>query len=79
MDEGALALLLKAVPASEALAMAERTYTLYRTQLRDQFDLRDVNAVRSDGPNGTAGIRPYCNSHYTRQLLGLHGKHDSYR
>ena len=29
-------------------------------------------AVRTDGPNGTTGIRPYCNSHYTRHLLGLH-------
>eukprot|EP01052_Picozoa_sp_SAG31_P031251 SAG31_NODE_3292_length_4454_cov_2.328588_4_plen_452_part_00 len=95
VDEGALALLLKSVAASEALAMAERTYSLYRSHLRDQFDFRDVNvsfspltvvlmwcqlhlrlrllqAVRTDGPNGTGGVRPYCNSHYTRQLLGLH-------
>ena len=27
---------------------------------------------REDGPNGTTGVRPYCNSHYTRHLLGLH-------
>lgn len=72
VDEGALALLLGKVPAVEALEMASRTYAMYRTQLRDQWDFRDVGAVREDGPDGTAGIRPYCNSHYTRHLLGLH-------
>ena len=47
-------------------------YTMYSTKLRDAFDFRDVGASRDDGPNGTTGIRPYCNSHYTRHLLGLH-------
>ena len=72
VDEGALALFLRAIPTSTALKMAERTYTMYSTHLRDSFDFRDVGAVRSDGPNGTTGVRPYCNSHYTRHLLGLH-------
>lgn len=72
VDEGALALLLGVVPAADALAMAARTYTMYRTTLRDQWDFRDVGAVRHDGPIGTTGVRPFCNSHYTRHLFGLH-------
>ena len=66
MDEGALALFLRRIPTAEALAMAQRTYQMYSTQLRDAFDMRDVGAVKQDGPEGTSGVRPYCNSHYTR-------------
>ena len=66
MDEGALALFLRRIPTAEALAMAQRTYQMYSTQLRDAFDMRDVGAVKQDGPEGTSGVRPYCNLHYTR-------------
>ena len=69
---GALGLFLGALPTATALTMSQRTYNMYSTKLRDSFDFRDVGAVRSDGPNGTTGVRPYCNSHYTRHLLGLH-------
>jgi hypothetical protein len=72
LDEGALAVFLGRVPVTEALGMAQRTYAMYATALRDPFDVRDVGIVLGDGPNGAAGVRPYCNSHYTRHLLGLH-------
>eukprot|EP01047_Picozoa_sp_COSAG01_P012689 COSAG01_NODE_579_length_15238_cov_10.570183_2_plen_521_part_00 len=72
VDEGALALFLGKVPTGEALAMARKSFDLYSTALADAYDFRDVSAIRDDGPRGTAGARPYCNSHYTRHLLGLH-------
>jgi hypothetical protein len=71
-SEGALAALLGSIPLDKALEMAASSYSTYRTHLRDQWDFRDIAAVRNDGPNGTRGVRPYCNSHYTRHLLGLH-------
>lgn len=72
-SHAALSVLLEGA-ATPGLAAADRVLANYKHRLRDWWDFKDLTAGPDSpcatAPGGVVDGQPWCNSHYTRQLIG---------
>lgn len=72
-SHAALSLFLEG-SSSLGLHEADKVIANYKHRIRDWWDFKDLNAGPNSScvstPTGTVDGQPWCNSHYTRQLIG---------
>lgn len=73
LSHGALSLFLDG-PGTPGIHEAERVIANYKDRVRDWWDIKDLTAGPNiscpSTPTGNVDYQPWCNSHYTRQLIG---------